>query len=286
MARIRHMHSDLMGAAGFQPAFQKCCTAGKVLHHPRAGHSVAASAVPDHGLALAVGFVAGKFGGDAHNAARLHRDAAQAAQTRVRGCGGGMDNSQITAGDGVFFKLAGKTVMGAVGFGHHQQTGCILIDAVHDARTAFTADARQRIAAMVQQRIDQSAARAAGGGVYDHASGLINHDQIAVFPDHGERNVFGQRFNRLGRVKLNAVDLARSHLGLAVQHSHAAPAHSTLVNHTRQTAARQRRTLWHKDGKGLIKAGWGDFGDGDKDGVIVDQIVRERSGYHGRTSRR
>jgi hypothetical protein len=41
-------------------------------------------------------------------------------------------------------ELRGQPVMGGVGLGHDQQAAGVLVDAVHDARAAFAADARQR----------------------------------------------------------------------------------------------------------------------------------------------
>ena len=76
MARIGHMDADLMGAAGFKPAFHQAGSTLKVLNHTGTGHRVAAL-LPNHSLPLAVSFVAGKVSGDLQDAARLKADPAQ-----------------------------------------------------------------------------------------------------------------------------------------------------------------------------------------------------------------
>ena len=57
--------------------------------------------------------------------------------------------------------------MSDVGLGDDEESGRILVDAVDDAGTGDTADARQAVAAMVEQRVDQRPVAVARGGVDD-----------------------------------------------------------------------------------------------------------------------
>ena len=215
MACIRHMHPDLMRAPGFQPAFDQRRTGCEIFDHAGAGDGVAAC-VPQNRLALAVGFVARKARGDFQDATGFKADTTQAAQARVIAGWNPVHYGQIMAVDGVGFKLRGQPVMRTVGFGHHQQPGGIFINAVNNAGATLAADAGQRIAAMGQQRIDQRARRRAGGRMHHHARGFVDHDQIAVFPDHRQRDIFGQSIDRHGRFQPYGVNLALSDFGFGV----------------------------------------------------------------------
>jgi hypothetical protein len=140
VAGIGHVDADLMGAAGFQPAFDERGATAEILHHPGARHRVAA-VVPDHRLPLAVGPVAGQMGGDAQDPAGLEADTAQAAQAGIMGGGGAVDHGKVMAVDRMCLELRGEPVVGAVALGHDQQARGVLVDPVHDAGAAGTADA-------------------------------------------------------------------------------------------------------------------------------------------------
>ncbi len=97
--------------------------------------------------------------------------------------------------------------MRAVRLGDDQQARRVLVDAVHDAGALFAPDARQRIAAMRQQRVDQRAGRAARRGMDDHPGGLVDHDQVIILMRDDQRNGLGPRLDRLGRGQGDAVFL-------------------------------------------------------------------------------
>ena len=79
-------------------------------------------------------------------------------------------------------------------FGHHHNAARILIEAMDNARALFAANARQAVAAMRQQRIDQCAVGATGCGMHHHISRFIDDQQIIVLIQHIKRNVL--RFHR------------------------------------------------------------------------------------------
>ncbi len=118
MARMRHMHPDLMGTSGFQPTFHKGGhrRGAKGFQRARTGHGMAAHPFKKHGLALTVGFMAGKIGRDAQDIAGLKRAATDPAQAWIGGIRRTIDHGKVAAVDGVCLKLRGKPVMGAVRF--------------------------------------------------------------------------------------------------------------------------------------------------------------------------
>ena len=262
------MDANLVGAASFQPTFHQSGPAVVILHHPQPRYRMTARAVPDHGLTLPVGLVAGKFGGNSQDAARLHPNAPQAAQPWVTGIRFAMHHGQVAAGHRVILELPGQPMMRPVGFGDNQEASGVLVDPVDDAGPTLAANSRQRIAAMKEQCVDQRATRCTGRRVHHHPRRLVDHDQVAILPDHLERNILRQSRHIIGRVKLDAVDLARCQLGLDVGHRHAIPADSAFRDHPGQPAARQSRIRWHKPGKRLIKAGRRIKRDGDIDRIL------------------
>ena len=100
----------------------------------------------------------------------------------------------VFAGDAVIGELRGQPVMGAVGLGHDQQTGRVLVDAMHDAGPFLATDPRQVAAEMVQERIDQRAAGRARGGMHDHAGGLVHDDQVGILVQDLERDGLGRGY--------------------------------------------------------------------------------------------
>ena len=93
--------------------------------------------------------------------------------------------------------------MRRVGLGDHQQPRRVLVQPMHDPRPLDPADARQRRAAMADQRIDQRAAGVAGSRVGDEPRGLVDDHEVAVLVDDVERNILARRrrLHKLGRVE-------------------------------------------------------------------------------------
>ena len=59
------------------------------------------------------------------------------------------------------------------------------------------ANAGKRIAAMMDQRIDQRAGPVAGAGMHDEPHRLVDHDQLVVLIEDVERDIFALRLRRL-----------------------------------------------------------------------------------------
>ena len=93
--------------------------------------------------------------------------------------------------------------MGAVGLGDDHDAGRVLVEAVDDAGPLDAADARQAVAAMVDQRVDQRAGPVAGARMDDQPGRLVDDDQVVVLVENVERDVLALR---LGRLRLGQVD--------------------------------------------------------------------------------
>jgi hypothetical protein len=76
-----------------------------------------------------------------------------------------------------------------VGLGDDQQAARVLVEAVDDAGPAHAADAREAVAAMGDERVDQRAGPVAGGRMDDEARRLVDDDEVRVLEDDGERDV-------------------------------------------------------------------------------------------------
>ena len=133
---------------------------------------------------------------------RLVADRASGASTVPLAAGWPLTIAQIAAVDAVPGELGREPLMGAVGLGRDDQAGGILVDAVDDAGPGDAADPRQAAAAMVEQGVDQRAVEIARRRVDDEPGGLVDHDQMLVLVDDGERDVLRlvMRRRRVGMV--------------------------------------------------------------------------------------
>src|SRR4029453_980803 len=85
-------------------------------------------------------------------------------------------------------ELEGEPKGRAVALGDPREAAGILVEGMYDAGPLDAADARQAGAAMGDQRVDQGAGWVACGRMDHQASRLVDHDQVGVFVDDGERN--------------------------------------------------------------------------------------------------
>jgi hypothetical protein len=125
----------------------------------------------------------------------------RAAERRVDGAGLAVgrapDKREIgafqIAGAAMIGKLGAEVAMGEVVLGHDHDAAGFLVETVHDARTFDTADTGQRIAAMVDQRIDQRAGPVAVAGMYHETRRLVDDDQVGILVENVECNIFSRR---------------------------------------------------------------------------------------------
>ena len=98
-------------------------------------------------------------------------------------------------------KLLGQPAVRKIVLGRQNEPAGIAVKAVHDAGTQGSTGAGQLAEAM-QQRVDQCAPvagviRRARARMNHHAGRLVDDRQIVVLVDHVERNLFGERTQRL-----------------------------------------------------------------------------------------
>ena len=113
------------------------------------------------------------------------------------------------AGPAMVGELLGERAMGPVGLGHHHQPARVLVEAMHDARPRHAADAREALAAMGDQRVDERAGRMAGAGMDHEPRRLVDDDERVVLVDHIERNGLAARLGRGGGRKVEREAVAR-----------------------------------------------------------------------------
>ena len=107
----------------------------------------------------------------------------------------------VDALDAVILELRGERDVRGVALGDDQHARRAAIEPVHDAGPQHAADAGE-IAAVVQQRVHERAARVTGRRMHDEPGGLVDHDQVGVLVEHDERDRLGLRVERrrLGRI--------------------------------------------------------------------------------------
>ena len=167
MLEMRHVHADLVGAPGFQPAFEQRVRA-EALAQAEMGDRIAAIVAHGHADAVARMAVDRRIGGAAgHQRADHHRQVL--AMHFARG--------QLFDQRGVRRQRARDD----------HDAGGVLVEAVDDA------GARQRVERRIamQQRIDQRAGRIAGAGMHDQARRLVDDEDVLVLVQHVEGDVLG-----------------------------------------------------------------------------------------------
>ena len=120
----------------------------------------------------------------------------------LRPVGDAPDESEIAAPQRalapVIGKLGRQCSVGAVGFRDHQQAGGVLVEAMYDPGPPDAADAREAVAAMGDERVDQRPGPVAGGGVDHEPAGLVDDDDRSVLVDDVERDRLRPGLRRLG----------------------------------------------------------------------------------------
>ena len=87
----------------------------------------------------------------------------------------------------------------AIILGDHQEAARVLVEPVHDARPPDAADARQAVAAMGDERVDERAARMPRRRMHDEPCRLVDHDEVVVLVDDRERDRLRLRLGRRRR---------------------------------------------------------------------------------------
>ena len=95
----------------------------------------------------------------------------------------------------MFGKLLAQTAVSFIIFGNDQQTASVFVNTVDDARTFYTADAGKAVPTMVKQGINQSSAMRSGRRMYSHSCRFVDNQQVIVFINNVQRNIFRLRIS-------------------------------------------------------------------------------------------
>ena len=86
-------------------------------------------------------------------------------------------------------ELSAECQMGGVILGGDDQAAGVPVDAVDDTGPLLTADAGQRIAAVMQQGVDQRAVGMARRRMHHQPHRLVHHDHVLILIHHVQRNI-------------------------------------------------------------------------------------------------
>ena len=189
---VGHVDPDLVGSSGDQPAVDQAGSVPGLLDGVK---GAGGPAVPDHRHPLPVLGVT--IDGRVDDALATGKHA--------------VAHREIGLGDLSASKGQRQGLVGAVGLGHHHETGGVLVEAVDDPRARHTADPRQ-VVAVVKQGVDERAAGVPGRRVDDQTGRFVDHQQLGVLVDDLEGQVLGGDVQNLG---VGLVD--DQHIGLGHQ---------------------------------------------------------------------
>ena len=184
MADRAQVHADLMRAAGVNRDLRQRQHAAEVLGADDARDRRAAAA----------------------RARRLRRHLLPvrriAADRRVDAASGqhlAPDEREVFLLDLAVGELARQLLVRRVVLGDDHQPRRAAVEPMHDARALLAADAAQ-IVDVMQQRVDQRAARVAGRRMHDHPGRLVDDDEVRVLVEDRQRQRLGLR-RRVDRLR-------------------------------------------------------------------------------------
>ncbi len=233
MPDMCHMDPDLMGPPRLKPAMNHGCMGAECFNIADPRHCMPPT-LKQNGLFLSVCPVPCQLCGDLDRPSGFETDTANTLQTRITNVRQTMTEGDIQPLDTMFGKLIGQPMVRCIRFRHDKQTRRIFVDPVHDAGAFFTANSRQIAAEMVQKRIDQRPRRRSGGRVDDHARRFVDDDQVFIFVQNGQRNVFGQSVSLNSVLDRDAENIAFFHLGLGIRHNHVCARNRTIRQEPRK----------------------------------------------------
>ena len=103
-------------------------------------------------------------------------------------------------------ELAGQHLVRGEVLRHDDDTGGVLVQAVHDARARrVDAEAVRQPAAVMEQRVDQRAGMVAAPRMHHHSLRLVEHDHLLVLEEHAERDVLRNQV-RIGGISVRDTD--------------------------------------------------------------------------------
>lgn len=174
MADVLEVDADLVGAAGVEGGFDQCALV-KALDEFPTGPGFAAAKAFARGHAFAVGGVARDRNLDfAGLGARF-----------------AADDGAVGFFGAALFELGGEVQVGFVGFGDDDAAAGVHVEAMDDARPRDAGDAAELALAMMEEGVHKRPPVVAGRGVDNEARGFVDDNDVLVFEEDVERDVFG-----------------------------------------------------------------------------------------------
>lgn len=169
-----HVDADLMGAAGLQHELEQ-----------------RGATIPFDGVEVGDGVFAADAG-DGHLAG-VGEGAADGGDDAAVVLGElALDEGEVVAVEGVFAGLFGEGAVGAAGFGDDHDAGGVAVEAVDDAGPGGVVAGGFDGAAMVHDGVDEGAGIVARRGMDDEAGGFVDDEDVGVFEEDVEGDVFGR----------------------------------------------------------------------------------------------
>ena len=118
------------------------------------------------------------------------------------------DQRLVDPGQVVGGKQLRQRDMGRIVLGHDHDARRLLVEPVHDARSAHAADPREAVAAMGEQCIDQRVVGIAGCRMHHETGRLVQDQQVGVFIEDVQIELLRLGLSGLGRRHVEQVALA------------------------------------------------------------------------------
>lgn len=119
-------------------------------------------------------------------------------------------------------ELSCQAMVGRIGLGDDQQTAGILVDTMDDSGALLAPDTRQVATEMVQQCVHKCPRGRTRRRMHDHAHGFVDHKQVGIFVENGERYIFGRRLDVQGILYGDLEDIPLGNFHLRIHDSAAA----------------------------------------------------------------
>ena len=226
MADMRHVHADLVRAAGLQTAGDKRSTVAKTLFQGVVRQCAAPAGAGDR-LPSAVSDISVQGSIDRADMGFRHPPNKGVVLAKEHA---------IAAVPG---ELHGKGCVRGVILGDDENAGRILVEPVDDPRPFDAADAGKTVSAMRDERVDQRPAAVSSARMHHKPGRLVDDDDVCIFVEDFERDIL--RLRLCGRGRRNLKDDVRpsSEARVRVVQNLAAQAYLAVLDERLQTAPRK-----------------------------------------------
>lgn len=180
ISKVLQMDANLVSSAAVQPAFKQARRSARAHDFEIGSRDPSAFARNRHLLAM---------NAMTHN----RRDDASGSTPRFPG-----NKRQVDLVDRARRELPRKISVRKIVLRHYQTTARSFIQAMNNARPFLSADPG-KILAMRKQSVNQRAAFAAGTRMNGNSRGFVYHDEIVIFKQNGDRDLFRDEIDRFHR---------------------------------------------------------------------------------------